>query len=141
LLPQSATENVVSSLSSDPNFSILVDLVVTADLSSTLTGPGNWTLFAPTNEAFETLGTETLESLGQAENLSLLRNILGYHLTDSVITSDLLTDGQEIAMQDSISRSTFITMTDDSVMINDADIIGVDNLVNNGVVHYISSVL
>ena len=83
------TKNIVQLAQANPNLSILVEAVTAANLATTLSGPGPYTVFAPTNEAFASLFTE----LGVTEaqllaNTTLLTSVLEYHvLSASVMTS------------------------------------------------------
>ncbi|KOH42540.1 hypothetical protein NC99_46280 [Sunxiuqinia dokdonensis] len=136
LLPPSMNL-VEKAISFDPEFSILVDAVVKADLAGTLADGGTFTVFAPTNAAFEelftALGVNGIEDL-TAEDLT---PILLYHVVaGSVFSFELLSgpvptlNGKEIEVDLS-----------SGVMINDANVVIADQQATNGVIHAIDKVL
>lgn len=127
--------NVIEIASTTPNFSILVDLVIAADLGDTLAGSGPFTLFAPTNEAFQALSTDLLESL--ASDIDALTEVLLYHVVPGEILSTDLVDGASVA---TILGSN-VSVSLDPVMINTARVVTADIDAANGVIHVIDSVL
>ena len=129
---------IVAVAQDTPDLSTLVDAVVAADLAETLEGPGPYTVFAPTNAAFESLG-ETLDTLLEPENQGDLANILTYHVVAGEAASSDLSDGQmiETVQGDSLE----VTITDGNVMINGATVVMPDVEASNGVVHVIDQVL
>ena len=118
------------------DFSTLVHLLVDADLASTLAkdsedGEG-YTVFAPTNDAFEKLGDVDLTE-------DQLTQVLLYHVVPGTVTSDMLEDGQVVT---TLNGQTLTIGTDGGVTINgDVNVEGADNLASNGVVHIIDTVL
>jgi uncharacterized surface protein with fasciclin (FAS1) repeats len=118
-------------------FSTLVTAVEDAGLNSTLSGPGPFTVFAPTNAAFAALPSGTLNNL--LANKTELTSVLTYHvisgeyLASKVVTlSSLKTlEGQNIAI--SVSMGT--------VKINNATVIETNVMCSNGVIHVIDEVL
>lgn len=86
------TQNIVEIAQGNPNFSILVDAVIKADLAGTLSGDGPFTVFAPTNEAFlELLDILNVDSLDDIP-VSTLTAVLLYHVAEGrVYSSDLVT--------------------------------------------------
>jgi len=141
---------VVTFALSNPMFSSLVAALTRSDLStdfvSALTGEGPFTIFAPTNDAFQAL----LDSNGDWNTLNdipvaVLEKVLMYHVTAAGnVRSTDLTDGQEVPTL--LENSTFkinlsgITPTIDAMM-NSAAIIATDVQATNGVVHVIDSVI
>merc|ERR1711943_9498 len=82
--------NIVESAQSVDDLSTLVTAVVAADLADTLSSPGPFTVFAPTNEGFAALPAGTVDSLLKPENKAQLADILTYHvLPEQVLSSDL----------------------------------------------------
>merc|ERR1711896_41549 len=82
--------NIVELAQSVDDLSTLVAAVVAADLAETLSSPGPFTVFAPTNEGFAALPEGTLDSLLKPENKAQLADILTYHvLPEQVLSSDL----------------------------------------------------
>lgn len=121
------------------NFNTLVTAVKAAGLADTLKGPGPFTVFAPTDEAFAKLPAGTLESLLKPENKDKLRSILLYHVVPGkVMAQDVLkvhsaktVDGQNIDIR---------TMNG-KVMVGNAHVTKTDIVASNGVIHVIDSVL
>merc|ERR1711976_360344 len=86
----SALPNIVELAESVKDLSTLVSAVVAADLADTLSSPGPFTVFAPTNDAFNALPAGTLDSLMKPENKAQLVDILTYHvLGQEVLSKDL----------------------------------------------------
>merc|ERR1712188_360958 len=82
--------NIVELAQSVDDLSTLVTAVVAADLADTLSSPGPFTVFAPTNEAFGALPAGTVDSLLKPENKAQLADILTFHvLPEQVLSSDL----------------------------------------------------
>jgi len=116
------------------DFSTLVEKLVDADLASTLAkdSESGYTVFAPTNDAFEKLGDVELSE-------EQLKEVLLYHVVPGTVTSDMLEDGQVVT---TLNGQALTIGTDGGVTINgDVNVIGTDNLASNGVVHIIDTVL
>ena len=132
------------------NLTTLVSAAVTAGLDVTLV-EGNYTIFAPTDEAFSKLPNGTLDSLMIEKNLVMLQDILLYHVAEGAMYSANITDGQEMTMLngDNVVFSVSGDMdmgdmgntTNMTIMVNDAEIIMADIMADNGVVHVIDMVL
>jgi transforming growth factor-beta-induced protein len=119
------------------NFSILVEAVVKAGLAETLSGPGPFTIFAPTNAAFEDLFTAL--SVNGIEDLSAeaLIPILQYHVVSGNVLSTDLSDGPVATLNGDI---TFALGS--AVIINGStEVIATDIQGTNGVIHVIDEVL
>lgn len=82
--------HIMDVLDSKPRFSTLAMLLRQSGLSETLNGPGDFTLFAPTNEAFDNLDKYTLNCL--AVYPEMLRNVLKYHVTGGKAQSTPVSD-------------------------------------------------
>jgi len=131
--------NIVEVASETENLSTLVAAVQAAGLVETLSGDGPFTVFAPTNAAFEALPEGTLESLLQPENRDTLVEILTYHVVSGEVMSTDLSDGM---MAETVEGSQItISITDGGVSINDANVVTADVEASNGVVHVIDSVI
>ncbi|MEO1272905.1 MAG: fasciclin domain-containing protein [Myxococcota bacterium] len=118
-------------------FTTLLDAVTTAGLADTLSSPGPFTLFAPTNGAFRDLPEGTLDGLTPEQ----LRDILLDHVVSGSTLAESLSDGQTIETE--AGNTLTITIDEDSnVFINDTiQIIETDILASNGVIHVIDAVL
>merc|ERR1719159_2359039 len=89
-----ATPNIVELAQSVDDLSTLVTAVVAGDLVETLSSPGPFTVFAPTNEGFDALPAGTVETLLKPENKGQLVDILTYHVVGAKALSTDLSDGQ-----------------------------------------------
>ncbi|QNA82989.1 fasciclin domain-containing protein [Sphingomonas sp. So64.6b] len=81
-----ATKPIAANAAAAPNLSTLVKAVQAAGLTETLSGPGPFTVFAPTNDAFSRLPPETLANLLKPENKATLVKVLNYHVISGTIT-------------------------------------------------------
>ena len=115
----------------------LVSAVMQADLVPTLTGPGPFTLFAPTDQAFAQAGID-LVSLDSPEGKVLLEEILLYH----VISGDMpSTDIDECMINETVNGQPLAFSLENGVMVNDANVSLADVVASNGIIHVIDKVL
>ena len=137
---EEASSTIVDLAVATEALSTLVDAVTAADLVETLSNPdANFTVFAPTNDAFAALPEGTLESLLAQEGLTDLTSILTYHVVDGEVFSSDLTDGQVV---ETLQGGTLtVSIEDGVVMINDAIVVTPDVDASNGVVNVIDGVL
>ena len=121
------------------SFETLVAAVQAAGLVETLKGPGPFTVFAPTDEAFAALPAGTVESLLLPENLDQLTAILTYHVVaDELLAADVL----GMTMIETVQgQSLDVSLVDGAPFVDAAEIVGTDILTSNGVIHVIDSVL
>lgn len=131
-------KDVVKVAVGSPDHSTLVAAVKAADLVNALSNAGPFTVFAPTNAAFDALPAGTVDNLLKAENKDKLADILQYHVTVSALDADRLTDGMSLGQVN--GGNVKITHKDGKVMVNDATIIA-SVKASNGVVHVIDKVL
>lgn len=119
-------------------FKTLAAALTAADLVNTLKGSGPFTVFAPTDTAFENLPAGTLDSLLKPENKAKLANILKYHVVSGkVMSSDIKPGNVATVAGESISIQT----QGQQVMINEARVTQADIAADNGVIHVIDKVL
>ncbi len=130
--------NIVSIAMGSKVHTTLVAALKAADYVTAIANPGPLTVFAPTDAAFAKLPAGTVESLVKPENQDKLRDILKFHVTTSVYTTDKLTDGMELGMANGAKAT--IHVKDGKVTINDANVIA-SVRASNGVVHVIDAVL
>ena len=88
--PMLPTKTIVENASAASTLTTLVTAVKAADLAGTLSGPGPFTVFAPTNDAFGRLAPGTLDTLMKPENKPTLVKVLNYHVVPGAITSEQL---------------------------------------------------
>lgn len=133
------TRNIVENASNAENLTTLVSAVEAADLGETLSGPGPFTVFAPTNEAFEKVDPATLESLLEPENKDQLTEVLTYHVVPGALTAADLEDGAEL---ETVQGDTLeVAKKGDQVTVNGAKVEIADVIDSNGVSHVIDAVL
>jgi uncharacterized surface protein with fasciclin (FAS1) repeats len=130
--------NVVKVAIESPDHTTLVKAVQAAELVDVLSNNGPFTVFAPTNAAFDQLPAGTVEGLLKPEKKADLQNILEYHVWVGVLNTDLMKDGKVIN-QVNLQDAT-IHVKDGKYMINDANIVATVKA-SNGVVHVIDKVL
>lgn len=135
---EAAAGNIVAVAAETPQLSTLVDAVTAAELVETLEEPGPYTVFAPTNEAFEALGN-TLETLLEPANKEELAEILTYHVVPGELTASELTDGQQLETVQ--GESLEVKIDGEEVTVNGAAVVTPDVEASNGVVHVIDEVL
>lgn len=136
--PAAQPRNIVQTAQSDARFSILVEAVVAADLAGTLSAPGPFTVFAPTNDAFVALLAElgvTKEQL--LADVPLLTKVLTYHVVPARVLKANVPVGTAIV---SVEGGTFTV--DAGLAITDqrarrASIVATDVLASNGVIHIV----
>ena len=136
VLPSSNTVADIVINSGDHN--TLEAAVVAAGLVETLSSTGPFTLFAPTDDAFDLLPEGTLESL-LAEPSGLLTDILLGHVVSGETLSTELSNGMMIETLNGNELS--VSIDDTGVMINNAMVTVADIIADNGVVHVINAVL
>ncbi len=118
----------------------LVAALKAADLVGVLASPGGaYTVFAPTNAAFDALPTGTVETLLKPENKGELQRILKHHAGVPVKQLKDLKDGETLSMADG-SVVTFHVSADGKVKVDDANVIGTVQA-SNGVIHVVDAVI
>lgn len=138
------SQDIVVLASETEDLSTLVSAVKAAGLVETLQGEGPFTVFAPTNSAFEALPEGTLDTLLQPENKEKLASILTYHVVSGEVMSSDLQDGQKVT---TVQGGTLtVSVSDDGVYLTDAtgnkvQVTTADVEASNGVVHIINGVL
>jgi uncharacterized surface protein with fasciclin (FAS1) repeats len=138
------TPNIVEAAVATPALSTLVAAVKAADLVTTLSGAGPFTVFAPTNDAFAALPAGTLDSLLKPENKSTLAGILTYHVVSGKVLSSQLSDGQVIKTVQGAELTVHIESGKvylKDVKGNRSQVTQPDVMTSNGVVHVISAVV
>ena len=137
LLPPAESNTVVDIIVNSPDHEILETAVVAAGLAGALSGEGPFTVFAPTDAAFNALPAGTIEAL--LNDIPTLTSILTYHVAGVNALSTDLTNGQEVVTLN--GKSVTVTINTDGVFINDAQVTVADLVADNGVVHVINAVL
>ncbi len=149
--PMDSTKTIVANAATAPNLTTLVAAVKAGGLVDTLSSPGPFTVFAPTNDAFAKLPAGTVDTLVKPENKATLDKILTYHVVKGKISSKQLVKlikkggGTYSATTVEGGKLTF-TLDGSNVKITDekggtALVTTADVYQSNGVVHVIDSVL
>ena len=131
------TMNIVETASSAGSFNTLVAAVEAAGLVETLSGPGPFTVFAPTDEAFAQIPQEDLKAL--LADKEALTAVLTYHVVPGkVMASDVV----ELDSATTVNGQTLkIQVKDGTVMIDGAKVLTTDVEASNGVIHVIDKVI
>lgn len=130
-------KSIAGIVAKDPNFSTLLVALKEAGLVGALNGRGPFTVFAPTNDAFDKLPEGALEAL--LADKEALKNVLLFHVVGDKLSS------QEVAGMNTLTmlngEETFIDINADGVFIENAQITAFDIKARNGIVHVIDEVI
>ncbi|HSO68745.1 MAG TPA: fasciclin domain-containing protein [Arachnia sp.] len=135
--PMEEAGTIVDVAAGNPDFETLVAAVTAADLVETLSGDGPFTVFAPTDAAFDELPEGLLDALLLPENKDALTSILTYHVVSGEVMAADVTAGDV----ETVEGSTIAITTDGGVMVNDANVVTTDVDASNGVIHVIDKVI
>jgi uncharacterized surface protein with fasciclin (FAS1) repeats len=147
----SPSKNIIQNAVNSDDHTTLVAAVKAAGLVDTLEGPGPFTVFAPTNEAFAKLPAGTVDTLLKPENKDMLTKILTYHvIAGRLSASDLRKEikaGNGEASLKTVSGGTLVaTMQGNQIMLKDEkgdmSTVTISNVnQSNGVIHVVDTVL
>jgi uncharacterized surface protein with fasciclin (FAS1) repeats len=130
-------KDIVETAVAAGSFKTLAKLLTDADLIGVMKGPGPFTVFAPTDEAFAKVPKEALDAL--AKDRTKLQNVLKYHVLTSAWTLD---DVKSVKTAGTVmGQSLAITSSGGAVTVNGAKIVKADIKCSNGVIHVIDAVL
>lgn len=132
-----SSKTIVDVASGSDSFKTLVQALKAADLTSTLSGNGPYTVFAPTDDAFSALPEGALEFLLKPENKGLLTQVLTYHVVSGEVMSNELSPGEVKTLNGGLSVGTY----QGKPVINNASITQADIQASNGVIHQVNRVL
>ena len=128
--------NIADTAARTPSLSTLNRLINEAGLAETLRGPGPYTVFAPSDDAFKAVPAKTMEELGK--NKDLLKSVLAYHVVAGKMTSADVKNGNAKTVQ---GADVALAKAGGFVTIEDAMVVQPDVTAANGVVHVIDRVL
>ncbi len=134
-----SSQNIVEVAQANPDFSTLVEAVSAAGLAETLSGPGPYTVFAPTNEAFAALPAGTLDSL-LADPTGQLASILKLHVVSGAVDSEAAIEAAGGTVE-TLGGPVSVTLDGDQLMVGGAKVITADIEASNGVIHVIDAVI
>lgn len=133
-------KDIVEVATLDGDFDTLISALQSARLNETLSGPGPYTLFAPTDEAFAKIPQAQLNDLitndSQKNNL---RGILTYHVVPGLVLSPDFKDGLNLRTME--GSDLLVNIDNASVMVNGARVVRPEINGSNGVIHAIDTVL
>lgn len=145
------SKTIVANAMNSADHTTLVAAVKAAGLVDTLNGPGPFTVFAPTNAAFEQLPAGTVDMLLKPENKAMLTKVLTYHVVsgkyDSKALAKLIKKGHGKAWLKAVSGDTLTVMMDgNNIVIRDekggtSGVTTADVYQSNGVIHVVNAVL
>jgi uncharacterized surface protein with fasciclin (FAS1) repeats len=137
-LVSNESESIVQIAAANPSFSTFTKAVEAAGLTETLSAPGTYTVFAPTDEAFAALPAGTLEELMKPENKEKLAKILQYHVLANKVASAEIQPGEVATVE---GDPVNLEVAEGKVTVNGAEVIQPDINANNGVIHVIKVVI
>jgi uncharacterized surface protein with fasciclin (FAS1) repeats len=129
-------KDIIDTAESAGAFNTLLQALKAADLTATLKGPGPFTVFAPTDEAFEKLPKDQLQALMQ--DREKLRSILTYHVIAGRVSAR---DVAGMSSATTIAGPALSIDTSSGVKVNNATVVQPDVMASNGVIHVIDTVL
>ena len=139
ILGSEQASDIVDTAIAAGSFETLVAAVQAADLVETLKGPGPFTVFAPTDDAFAALPAGTVEDLLLPENRDQLVAILTYHVVPGrLLAADVLASTTLTTVQ---GQQLTISLDGATALVDQATIVDTDIETSNGVIHVIDSVL
>ncbi|MHC5611093.1 MAG: fasciclin domain-containing protein [Nostoc sp.] len=128
--------NIIDTATNNGSFTTLVAAIQAAGLVDTLKGPGPFTVFAPTDEAFKKLPAGTVDAL--LKDIPKLKKILTYHVVSGKV---LAADVAKLKTATTVEGSDVKIDASNGVKINDAKVATADVAADNGVIHVIDTVL
>jgi len=133
-----SAKTIVEIAAGSPDHTTLVAAVKAAGLAETLSGPGPFTVFAPTNAAFAKLPAGTVESLLKPENKAKLVAILTYHVVPAKVLAADVKSGNAPTVN---GKPVVIEADASGVTVGGAKVTATDLVGSNGVIHVIDTVI
>lgn len=134
--PATTSVSVADTIARDPQLSTLNTLVAQAGLTESLKEPGPITVFAPTNDAFKSVPSTTMDEL--AHNPARLQAVLNYHVVHGRLVAAEVKNGEVRTVQ---GASIAVFKAGNTVTVEDAMVEHADIVATNGVVHTVDRVL
>lgn len=128
--------NIIETAVANGSFKTFVTAVKAAGLAETLSGTGPFTVFAPNDEAFAKLPQGTVEAL--LKDVPKLKQLLTYHV---VAGKMMAADVSQHPSSKTVEGQSLSLDSKNGIKVNDAKVIKADVACNNGVIHFIDSVL
>lgn len=140
---EGALRDLVSTAQAAGNFTTLAKALDTAGLVPTLQGPGPYTVFAPTDDAFAKLPNGKLDGLLKPENRVALTSFLTYHVLVGASKAETFVEMEDGASVETVNgaKVTVRTLADGTVTVNGANVVSANVMASNGVIHAVDEVL
>ncbi|MDV2993686.1 MAG: hypothetical protein N4J56_003340 [Chroococcidiopsis sp. SAG 2025] len=132
--------HVVDVVQANPSLKTLASVIDETDANEVLELQGPYTVFAPSDDAFNALPAETRQRLLQPENRQQLAQILFYHVVPGQVSANQLQSG-EVKTVEGANVNVQVDQTANSVKVNDATVTQADIPASNGVVHIVDRVI
>ena len=133
------SRTIIATAVSAGSFTTLAKALEAADLVTTLEGPGPFTVFAPTDEAFAKLPPGTIDNLLKPENKAKLRRVLTYHVVSGKV---MAADVEKVQTAKALSGDTIaVKAHGGTVHVDAAQVTKADITASNGVIHVIDAVM
>ncbi len=136
---EESAKDVVKVAAGSNDHTTLVAALKQADLVNSLSNAGPFTVFAPTNAAFDKVPKETLDNLMKDENKTQLQDILQYHVYVGTLKTEMMEDGQTLNQVN--GSNITVTKKDGRIMINNSATVIASVPAANGIIHIIDGVL
>ena len=136
---RASNQDIVDTAVGAGQFKTLAAALKAADLVATLKGPGPFTVFAPTDEAFAKLPAGTVENLLKPENKAKLTAILTYHVVPGAVKAEQVTKLDQAKTVN--GAMVKVTTKGGKVTINDATVVKADTAASNEIIHVIDKVI
>ncbi len=134
-----SAKDVVKIAAGSKDHTTLVAAIKQAELVNALSNAGPFTVFAPTNAAFDKIPKETLENLMKDENKEQLQDILQYHVYVGTLKTEMMEDGQTLNQVNGANIT--ITKKDGKIIVNNSATVIASIPAANGIIHVIDGVL
>jgi uncharacterized surface protein with fasciclin (FAS1) repeats len=134
-----SAKDVVKIAAGSKDHTTLVAAIKQAELVNALSNAGPFTVFAPTNAAFDKIDKETLENLMKDENKEQLQDLLQYHVYLGTLKTDMMEDGQILNQVN--GQNITVAKKDGKVIINNSATVMASIPAANGIIHVIDGVL
>lgn len=140
--PTTSAQTITEVTATNPDFSTLNKALMAAGLDETLRGAGPYTVFAPTNAAFDKLGKGKVDDLLKPGNKDKLTELLTYHVAPQNVPLSIATANPPATLKTVEGENVTITKaSNNDIKVNNAKITRADIMTKNGVIHVIDTVL
>lgn len=138
--PTAGSGTISEVAATDPSLSTFNSAVEAAGLTGALNGPGPYTVFAPSNEAFEALPPETLQQLLAPENQDQLTGLLAYHVVPEELPANQLQSGSVDTLA-GVPLTVEVDQSAQAVLVNNAVVTQPNLETSNGIIHVVDQVM